>query len=173
MILASRNENDMTHIAFGIAVVIAAFGQFGNKKVSGQEFTGSIEIAKDPKAIWAVLTDGIKQAQALGFEQRGGSKKLEKIGDSSQVFIKAFNDAGTFTVTYVKPMTELRLMFEPENGTYVCSDRWLLEPAGKGTKLTHRQLYTESGPQTAAEIQSQIKTLNEALAKLKSTIEGK
>ena len=52
-------------------------------------------------------------------------------------------------------------------------ERWVLTPAGSGTKVSLDERYTESGPQTADDLAAQVKSFNEALARLKAMCEGK
>ncbi len=147
------------------------FAQVTNKKLTGQSFGGEITINATPQAVWAVLTDVQKAGSALGFEYKGAPKKLEKVGDSVQ--LKVWGDTGTYILIYAKPGSELRYVWEPDNATYLCQERWTLAPAGKGTKVTYEERYTESGPQTAEAIAEQVKSYNQALAKLKAMCEGK
>ncbi|MGH7594912.1 MAG: SRPBCC family protein [bacterium] len=147
------------------------FAQVANKKLTGQSFGGAITINASPQAVWAVLTDVQKVGSALGFEYKGAPKKLEKVGDSVQ--LKVWGDVGTYILIYAKPGSELRYVWEPDNATYICQERWMLAPSGKSTKVTYEERYTESGPQTAEAIAGQVKTCEQALAKIKALCEGK
>jgi carbon monoxide dehydrogenase subunit G len=147
------------------------FAQVTNKKLTGQSFGGEIIINATPQAVWAVLTDVQKVGSALNFEYKGVAKKLEKVGDNVQ--LKVWGDPGTYILIYAKPGSELRCVWEPDNATYICQERWTLAPSGKGTKVTYEERYTESGPQTAEAIAEQVKSYNQALAKVKALCEGK
>jgi len=147
------------------------FTQVINKKLTGQSFGGELIINASPQAVWAVITDVQKLGSALNFEYKGAPKKLEKVGDNVQM--KVWGDAGTYILIYAKSGSELRYVWEPDNATYICQERWTLAPAGKGTKLTYEERYSESGPQTAAAIAEQIKSYNQALARVKALCEGK
>jgi carbon monoxide dehydrogenase subunit G len=147
------------------------FAQVANKKLTGQSFGGEITINASPQAVWAVLTDVQKVGSALNFEYKGAPKKLEKVGDNVQ--LKVWGDTGTYILIYAKPGSELRYVWEPDNATYICQERWTLAPSGKGTKVTYEERYTESGPQTAEAIAEQVKSYNQALAKVKALCEGK
>ena len=147
------------------------FSQVANKKLAGQSFSGELTINATSQAVWAVLTDVQKLASALNFEYKGAAKKLEKVGDNVQ--LKVWGDAGTYILIYAKSASELRFTWEPDNASYLCQERWTLAPAGKGTKLTYEERYTESGPQTADAIAEQVKSYNQALAKVKALCEGK
>jgi hypothetical protein len=147
------------------------FSQVANKKLTGQSFKGELTINASPQAVWAVLTDVQKVGSALNFEYKGPAKKLEKAGDNVQ--LKVWGDTGTYILIYAKPGSELRYVWEPDNATYICQERWTLAPAGNGTKLTYEERYTESGPQTAEAIAEQVKSYNQALSKVKALCEGK
>jgi hypothetical protein len=147
------------------------FAQVTNKKLTGQNFVGEVTINATPQVIWAVLTDLPKFSSVMGIEYKGAAKKLEKVGDNAPV--KFGGDAGTWILVYAKPGSELRYSWEPDNGSYLCQERWILTPAGKATKVSYEDRYTESGPQTAEAIAEQIKSYNQALAKLKALCEGK
>jgi hypothetical protein len=148
-----------------------SFAQVANKKLTGQSFGGEIAVNATPQAVWAVITDVQKLSSALNFEYKGAPKKLERVGDHVQ--LKVWGDTGTYILIYAKPGSELRFVWEPDNATYICQERWTLTPAGKGTKLTYEERYTESGPQSAETIAEQVKSYNQALAKIKAMGEGK
>ena len=90
----------------------------------------------------------------------------------ARVKLTKWNESGRFVVTYAEPGKELRMSFEPDNGSYVCRDRWKLSPAGKGTKITYTQTYTESGPQGQADINRQVAGTKQKLATMKELMEG-
>jgi hypothetical protein len=158
--------------ALGLLLLSAqGFAQVVNKKLTGQSFGGAITVNASPQAVWAVLTDVQKVGSALGFEYKGAPQKLEKVGDN--VALKVWGDTGTYILIYVKPGSELRYVWEPDNATYICQERWTLAPSGKATKVTYEERYSESGPQTAEAIAEQVKSYNQALAKVKAMCEGK
>lgn len=154
-----------------IFVAVPGFTQVANKKLTGQSFSGELSINASPQAVWMVITDVQKLGSALNFEYKGVPKKLEKVGDNVQM--KVWGDTGTYILIYAKPGRELRYVWEPDNATYICQERWTLTPADKGTKLTYEERYSESGPQTAAAIAEQIKSYNQALARVQAMAEGK
>jgi uncharacterized protein YndB with AHSA1/START domain len=154
-----------------IFVAANSFAQVTNKKLTGQGFTGDVTINATPQAVWAVLTDLQKFSGIMGLEYKGAAKKMEKVGDNAPV--KFGGDTGAWILVYAKPGSELRYSWEPDNGSYLCQERWILTPAGKGTKVSYEDRYTESGAQTAEAIAEQIKSYNQALAKLKAMCEGK
>jgi len=159
--------------AFGATILLAVSGmaQVANKKLTAQSFSGELMINAGPPAVWAAITDVQKLASALNFEYKGAPKKLERVGESVQM--KVWGDAGTYILIHAKPGSELRYVWEPDNATYICQERWTLTPAGRGTKLVYEERYTESGPQTAAAIAEQVKSYNQALARVKAMCEAK
>lgn len=154
-----------------IGVTVPGFSQVVNKKLTAQSFGGELIINATPQSVWAVITDVQKLASALNFEYKGAPKKLEKVGDNVQM--KVWGDTGTYILIYAKPGSELRYVWEPDNATYICQERWTLTPVGKGTKLTYAERYSESAPQTAEAIAEQVKSYNQALMRLKALCEGK
>lgn len=149
----------------------AGFAQTTNKKLTGQSFVGEITVNATPQAVWAVLTDLQKLSGVMNFGYTGPAKTLAKPGDG--VAMKVWGDTGTFILIHQKPASELRFVWEPDNATYICQQRWRLTPAGSTTKVSIEERYTESGPQSEADIAAQVKAYNEALARLKAKCEGK
>jgi len=167
-------KRNRVFVLLASALILAqanGFAQVANKKLTGQSFGGEIVIEASPQAVWVAITDVQKLGSALNFEYKGAAKRLEKVGDHVQM--KVWGDAGTYILIYAKPGSELRFVWEPDNATYLCQERWTLTAAGKGTKLTYEERYTESGPQTAGQIAEQVKTYNQALARVKAVCEGK
>lgn len=154
-----------------LSLCAANYAQTTNKKLTGQSFAGEITVNAAPQAVWAVLTDLPKLSSVMNFGYQGQAKALAKPGDSVQ--LKVWGDTGTFILIYVKPSSELRFVWEPDNATYICQQRWRVTPAGSGAKVSIEERYTESGPQTDADIAAQVKAYNEALARLKAKCEGK
>ncbi len=164
----------MKHTLLILFLLTALFSissaQVTNKKLGAQSFAGEITISANPQAVWTVLTDVAKLSKAMGFEYSGATK-LAKAGDHAQ--IKVWGDNCGLTLLYAKPATELRFALDPENASYICQERWLLVPADSGTKVSLDERYTESGPQTAADLAAQVKSFDEALARLKTICESK
>ncbi len=154
-----------------LSVSAAGFAQTTNKKLTGQSFVGEITVNATPQAVWAVLTDLQKLSGVMNFGYTGPAKMLAKPGDG--VAMKVWGDTGTFILIYQKPASELRFVWEPDNATYICQQRWRLAPAGSATKVSIEERYTESGPQSEADIAAQVKAYDEALARLKAKCEGK
>lgn len=149
----------------------AGIAQTTNKKLTGQSFVGEITVSATPQSVWAVLTNLQELSAVMNFGYTGPAKTLAKPGDS--VAMKVWGDTGTFILIYQKPASELRFVWEPDNATYICQQRWRLAPTGSATKVSIEERYTESGPQSQADIAAQVTAYNEALARLKTRCEGK
>lgn len=147
-----------------------AFSQVDHEPIAGQSFKGEVMIDASPQAVWAVLTDVQKRGSALGFDYEGTAAKMERVGDN--VRLKIWEDTGTEFLSFTRPEIEVRYLWEPDNATYICQERWTLAPEGDGTRLTFEQRYTESDPQTAEALAEEAKSHNQALAKLKALCEG-
>ena len=159
-------------VIVSVFVLPASAQEASNTKLGAQEFVGTVEVSKAPKAVWAMLTKAGFSAKAIGFVHQTGSKSFAQVGDAARVKLTDWNESGTFVVTHVKPGKELRMSFDPENGSYLCRDRWELSPAGKGTKITLTQTYTESGEQSETEIQEQVSKWEAKMATIKALVEG-
>ena len=147
-----------------------SFGQMKNKKLGAQEFKGIVTLNAKPAAVWALIVDGKKFFSLAGWELITSDAKFAKVGDNAR--IKVWGDAGTIVLTYYKANQELRYSWEPDNASYICQERILLEAKGDQTTLTYINTYSESGPQSKADIDAQIKSLNQFLAKIKKSVEG-
>ncbi len=146
-----------------------SFGQIKNKKLGAQQFKGSVTINAKPDAVWAVLADGKKFCSLAGYEFISGQAKFGKVGDYARV--KVWGDVGTLIVTTYKANKELRQYWDPDNASYICQERLLLKAEGSKTNLTYINTYSESGPQSKEDIDSQIKGWDKLLSKIKKAVE--
>jgi len=146
------------------------FGQMKNKKLGAQQFKGTVSINAKPAAVWALIVDGKKFFSLAGWELITSDAKFAKVGDNAR--IKVWGDAGTISITYYKANKELRYSWDPDNASYICQERIILEAKGDKTTLTYINTYSESGPQSKSDIDAQIKSLNQLLSKIKKSVEG-
>ncbi|MFQ5709294.1 MAG: SRPBCC family protein [bacterium] len=163
-----------SYFIMGVALIFSSqsgFTQTQNQPITGQSFSAEITINAAPARVWEILTDAGQLTGLLGYEFGGGAKTFAKVGDEAQV--KVWGDAGSFTLIRANPGKELRFSLDPENGSYICSCRWVLSKSGTGTKLWFGERYTESGPQTKEDLEAQVKDSNERLRKLKLQAEKK
>lgn len=159
-------------VAVWVFAAPAIAQEAANTKLGAQEFTGTVTVSKSPQSVWSMLTKVSFSAEATGFVREKGSTTFAKVGDSARVKLTEWGDTGTFAVTHVTRGKELRISFDPDNGSYICQDRWQLSPEGKGTKITLTQTYTESSPQTKADIDKQVEQTKEKMARVKALVDG-
>lgn len=156
-------------IAAGLVAAVAARAQVQNSKITGQSFTCTTTIKAAPAVVWAQLTDAQNLSKVLDYEYTGPAFKFSRLGDN--VRMTSMGDTGTLILTYIKPGSELRYTWEPDNGSYICQQRWTVAPDGKMVKATLIERYTESGGQTPADIAAQSKAFDEGMMRLKKTCE--
>jgi hypothetical protein len=130
--------------------------------------SSSLEIMSEPSKVWKKLVSP-EGLSAFGMAEAKG-KSLEKVGDHAHATIAG--DAGNIVVTHVAPGTEWRAAFEPDQGHYLCSVRFMLKPQGKGTLLEYGDWYTEEKPDMAeANLKEMKKSMDESLARFKLVAE--
>ena len=71
-----------------------------------------------------------------------GKEKVGAVGDTAR--IKVWSDKTTYLLTYLDTNKELRFALEPDNASYICQKKWLLEPSGNKTILKLIDVYTEN-----------------------------
>jgi len=152
-----------------ISSIQSGFAQAKNQKLSGQSFSGAITVNASPEQVWSVLTDATTFTKIMGYEYQGGSKKFSQVG--AQARVKVWGDDSNFTLTRATSGKELRFNLDPANGSYICSCRWKLAKSGNGTKVWFEERYTESAPQSQADLDAQVKDTNEMLRRLKIAAE--
>ncbi len=161
-------------ISVGLILFLSTFilshSAVQNTSIGGQVFRGSIEINTSAEKVWAVLTDLKTFTPAIGFEFLSGKEKVGTVGDTAR--IKVWSDKTTYLLTYVDVNNELRFALEPDNASYICQKRWILESNGKKTKLTLIDIYTESGKQSQESLDKQVADWEKKLAKLKALAEA-
>ncbi|HSG30776.1 MAG TPA: SRPBCC family protein [Thermodesulfobacteriota bacterium] len=161
-------------LVFGMILSLVTIGTsysaVQNSAIGGQVFKGSVEINASAEKVWAVLTDLKTFTPAIGFEFLSGKEKVDAVGDTAR--IKVWSDNTTYLLTYADVNNELRFALEPDNASYICQKRWLLESNGKKTKLTLIDIYTESGKQSQESLDKQVADWEKKLAKLKELAEA-
>lgn len=161
-------------LVFGMILSLVTIGTsysaVQNSTIGGQVFKGSVEINASAEKVWAVLTDLKTFTPAIGFEFLSGKEKVDAVGDTAR--IKVWSDNTTYLLTYADVNNELRFALEPDNASYICQKRWLLESNGKKTKLTLIDIYTESGKQSQESLDKQVADWEKKLAKLKELAEA-
>jgi len=125
-----------------------------------------------PSAVYAQITNCMKHCAMFGDKHISGATSFTKIGNASYLDCES-GDKGSLVVTMAQPEKELRLLFEPDNGTYVCGEKWTLTPSGTGTKLNYIQTFTLSGPMDANAVNHCVQIANKGLNDLKMWCEKK
>jgi len=167
----------MNRIAYFISalallfVVGTGFAQTKNQKLTGQSFSGEITVDAPLDHVWNVLTDVPAFSKIMGYEYQGGAKKFDQVG--AQAWVKVWGEDGNFTLTRSDAGKELRFNLDPANGTYICNCRWKVAKSGSSTRVWFEERYTESAPQSQAELDAQVKDSNEMLQRLKMAAEKK
>ncbi|MFQ5676613.1 MAG: SRPBCC family protein [bacterium] len=158
----------------GLVLIISlqvSIAQTRNQKLGAQSFSGEVTINATPARVWEVLTDVGQLTEIMDYEYVGGAKKFVKVGDDAQV--KFWGDTCGFLLVRANPNKELRFNLDPDNGSYICNCRWVLTESGSGTKVWFEERYTESGPQSQEDLNSQLKETNKKFARLKLKAEKK
>jgi uncharacterized protein YndB with AHSA1/START domain len=130
-----------------MAFTINNFAQVVNSALTGQQFKSSVTINAPIEKIWSLLTDVKKHSLIMGSEYNGGAKNFSKVGEYAR--LKEFGDEGVLLIGFINKPSELRFDWEADNGSYLCQERWMLIPKGKGIKVTLIERYTESGKQSS------------------------
>ncbi len=141
-----------------------------NVKLGGQKFEGSVTINASPADVWKVLTNTKKFCNLLNYNYESGDKKIAAVGDN--VNLAVWGDKGSFVVIKSVRNSELRFVWDPENASYFCSQRWLLNSSGNQTVVRFKLSYTESGPQTPESIAKQVQFYDKMLSNLKRAVEN-
>src|SRR5579863_7212492 len=91
--------------------------------------TDDVIIQATPQIVFGIITNCEKHCALMGGIHINGSTTFSKIGSATYTEIDG-GDKGTEVVTYFKPGKEIRISFEPDNGTYLCEEKWVLTPSG-------------------------------------------
>jgi uncharacterized protein YndB with AHSA1/START domain len=148
----------------------SAFAGVKNETLGAQRFKGEIVVSASPEDVWAVITDTRKVGEVLQYQYLSGATTFTSLGDHAR--FKVWGDEGTLFLVYATPGKELRVSWVPDNGSYLCQERWTLTREGDGTKITYESRYTESGAQSDEELARQVKGSEKMLKRLKKTVEG-
>ncbi len=159
-----------------ICIALMFFAQTGstqvkNQPLTAQSFHGEILVNASPMQVWKVLTNTKNLLEIMGYEYRSGAQTMARPGDATNV--KVWGDESRFTLIRANPASELRFNLDPANGSYICNCRWKLTKSANGTKVWFEERYTESAPQSSAELQAQVKETNEMLQRMKRKAEQK
>jgi len=160
-------------------VLLALVGVAGpasaeHKEVPVVRLMATEVVAAPADAVWAHLTTGKNVVTWCPYwkSDTNAAVNLTKVGDVLE-YADDWGNKGRSVVTHLVKEKELRVAHEPNDGSYMCQARLVLEPADKGTRVRYLEQYTdESEPKdreaTAGKMEAEMKA---ALAALKKGIE--
>lgn len=150
-----------------LAVAIAAPLSADSEMVTVVRLSDSIEIGAPPAKVWATMTAGDLSWCPYWKADENNKKALKKVGDA-MVFNDDWGNGGHSVVTYFAANSELRIAHEPENGSYMCQSKIMLEEAEGGTKVTYIEQYTDESSE--ADRDATAKSMSEAVTKTLMTL---
>lgn len=105
-----------------------------------------MELEAPPARVWAVVCSDRGFGALTGFTAAPAAAKhvFSRLGDSIGASISS--DKGRLTVTGFTPLRELRVTWEPENASYLCSTRIVLTKSAAGTTLEMWDRYSDDQP---------------------------
>jgi polyketide cyclase/dehydrase/lipid transport protein len=166
---------------FGVlcGALLAASGSIAraeHHQVPVMRLHAQTEIAAPPAAVWAWMTQGRNLVTWCPQWKAAANAKatLTKVGDVLD-YTDEWGNGGRSVVTYLSRGKELRVAHEPSRGDYMCQAKFVLEPAGAGTRVHLWDQYTdESSPTDMQATAQKMETeLAGTLAALKRGVEGK
>jgi len=112
------------------------------KKSSFIAVSVKIDIKATPDKVWDKLTsaEGIRSILNYAFDDVKGAT-LAKVGDHAAGTLEG--DHGMLIVSYAKPAEEIRMIWEPDKGHYVCSARIQLTAGSGGTVFQVTDSYSD------------------------------
>jgi hypothetical protein len=102
-----------------------------------------------PSRVWQELTRASGFGKLTGFQPEKPDATLARVGDAVRASV--WQDKGLLVVTGSDPQKELRVTWEPDNGSYLCQKRIRLEAAGDATKVLYQDRYTDTQPAAAVD----------------------
>jgi hypothetical protein len=157
--------------ALGAALAQAADPAY--KKTALVRFDSTLELAKPAADVWQKLCSAEGFCALGGFKTKAKAKRLEHVGDT--VAASVWQDNGVLVCTMAVPGKELRVSWEPENGSYLCHKQVKLEATASGsTRLTFVDRYSDDKLDTVdATAKLVAAETTKALAAFKMLVEGK
>ena len=149
----STKRKALLPLAFAAAAAAASAAPIPVKKTALITIPAAIIVNAPAAKVWAAVTSLDGFGALTGFQATGGPKSFSKIGDA--VPAKVWTDSGRLVVTELVPEKELRVAWEPGNGSYLCSKRVVLTPFSGGTRVEYSDRYTDDQPnadETAAQV---------------------
>jgi uncharacterized protein YndB with AHSA1/START domain len=161
-------------LAIVLAFTLVGHATAGVQQIPVVRLTVQTQVAAPPAAVWSYITTGKNLVTwcPMWKDAKNSKVNLSKVGDSLD-FMDQWGNGGRSVVTYIDPNKELRIAHEPQDGSYVCQAKLILEPSGDGTIVHYVEQYTdESSPEdlkaTAAKMEAEMQ---ETLAAVKKGAE--
>lgn len=137
----------------------------------------TVEIGASLGEVWVAITSGAEFCTLAGFTLEPNAdprapRMFQRVGDVLRA--RVGDDIGTLICTEFISGKELRVCWEPQNGSYLCH-KWLrLRPTPTGTRLIYVDRYTDD---QAGSVDATAKRVaadrDKALAAFKSRIEAR
>jgi hypothetical protein len=166
-----RSAAAATVLALALVTTVSHGGEARaeEKRITLVRLESHVEIAAGSPQVWAHLTRGADLATCwpVWSAPENAGRVLAAPGDRL-AFTDEWGNGGLSIVTFVAEGKELRIADEPDDGSYICQTRFLLEAAGANrTILTWVESYSDESPAedqaaTAAKVRAGMeKTLAE------------
>ncbi|MGB7568556.1 MAG: hypothetical protein WBM07_11900 [Chitinivibrionales bacterium] len=142
----------------------------------GQIYTSEFTVNARADTVMMRLGNPDSLVKIMGFEYQGGAKRLAQVGDAFKVIPQKdrYNDrdTGVIGLTFLQMRVELRLTFEPANGSYYFQDQWkFFSSAGNETRIIFTERYFEPSSQSSTQLDEQARLIKEGLARLKTMVD--
>lgn len=179
-----RTSKDFLMILLS-AGIIFSFLLFADLLLSGQDdgvavskmalitCEGSTQIDATPSVVWTALTDAdMAQQWCPYWKDAEATHALTKVGQTIS-YTDNWGNTGKSVVIYAKPNQELRVAHVPDDGSYVCQTKFVLQPNGENTAVTVTEQYSDNldvptDRDTAAQVKKEIESY---IASLKAVAE--
>jgi hypothetical protein len=161
-------------LALGLAALLSAPLRAGEKakeytQVAFVSVSANAELTADPGKVWKQLIRKDVLVKAVGMEEATGDENMGEPG--AKLCGRLGGEPGNLVVTYSMIENEIRYAWEPDHGGYVCHMSLKLAPAGKGTKVTLMDSYSEEKPgmldknakESRAHLAQSLETLKKAI----------
>jgi len=157
----------------GLSALLTAMPLLGGGLSAKKTVLITIPVKLEVKAaatkVWAALTSLEGFGTLTGFKPQAGQKisSFSKVGD--HILAQVWDDKGRLVVTEFVPERELRVVWEPEKGHYICQKRIVLTPGAGVTTIEYWDRYTDdqaNADDTAKQVVAETEKNTEAFRKL-------
>lgn len=124
--------------------------------------TNERTIHASPEKVWGLLVSPAGFGTLSGCVPKATATRLDRVGSFLTATMQ--QDQGTILSTRVIPGIELRTIWDPEDGTYVCQQRVRVMTAPGGTKIHVTERYSDEQAATVD------KTAEEAVTELSQRV---